>query len=279
MITLAVMPHPYFDTPRPAVFGHRGASGELPENTLAAFERALAEGADFLETDVHRSRDGRVVIAHDGDVSRMTEGQGRIEALDWSQLAGLDAGHGYSCDEGASFPERGKGHRMPLLEEAFAAFPEARFNIELKANDPALAADVVALVGALGRDDRTLLAAAEDDTMALLRAELSRTEARPAVGAALGDILGFIRSALDRTPPPAVSFAPMVLQVPPSFADQPLVTEAFVAHAHEHDLFVHVWTINDEAEMARLLELDVDAVMSDFPGRLRAVVDRHLANS
>lgn len=273
------MPHPYFDAPRPAVFGHRGASGELPENTLAAFERALAQGADFLETDIHRSRDGHIVVAHDGDVSRVCDGVGEIEALDWSELRGLDAGQGFTPDGGASFPERGKGHRMPLLEEVFATFPEARLNVELKSNDPALAVEVIALVKAHKREDRTLLAAAEDDTMASLRAALGESSVRPAVGASVGDILGFVRAAIDGKAPPAPPFAPMALQVPPGFANQPLVTPDFVRHAHAHDLFVHVWTINDEAEMARLLELDVDAVMSDFPGRLRAVTDRHLAST
>ncbi len=270
MIPLAPMPHPYFDAPRPAVFAHRGASGELPENTLAAFERALAQGADFLETDVHRTKDGRVVIAHDGDVSRVTDGQGEIEALNWDELSVLDAGYGFTRDHGATHPERGKGHGIPLLEEAFSSFPRARFNIELKTSDPALAADVVALVGAYDREERTLLAAGEDSAMSLLRDELARTGLAPALGAAVGDILAFVRSALDGVPPPP---GPMALQVPPDFAGRPLVTEEFVRHAHQHGLFVHVWTLNDEAEMHRLLDLDVDAVMSDFPARLRAVVD------
>jgi glycerophosphoryl diester phosphodiesterase len=273
------MPHPYFDAPRPAVFGHRGASGELPENTLAAFERALAHGADYLATDLHRPRDGQIVVGHDSDVSRVSDGRGEIEALDWSELGRLDAGHGFSPDGGVSFPERGKGHRMPLLDEVFATFPEARLNVELKSNHPALAGEVLDLIGAHQREDRTLLAAAEDDTMALLRDALGKSSTRPAVGASVGDILGFVRSALDGTAPPAHAFASMALQVPPSFANQPLVTAEFVQHAQAHGLFVHVWTINDEAEMARLLELDVDAVMSDFPGRLRAVTDRHLAKS
>lgn len=264
------MAHPYFDGPRPAVFGHRGASGELPENTVAAFERALAQGADYLETDIHRTRDGRIVVAHDSDVARMTDGSGHLESLSWSEVQHLDAGHGFSPDEGQTFPERGGPHRIPLLEEVFDRFPHARINLELKASDPMLAADTLALIREHDREERTLVAGAEDETLALLRAEIDRTGIAPAVGASVGDVLAFVRSALDGKAPPA---GPMVLQVPPDFGGQPLVTEAFVAHAHAHGLFVHVWTINDTTEMARLLDLNVDAVMSDFPGRLRAVVD------
>ena len=267
------MSHPYFDAPRPAVFGHRGASGELPENTLAAFARALEQGADYLETDVHRTRCGRVVVAHDGDVARMTNGRGTIEAMDWDELRQLDAGHRFSPDGTDTFPERGRGHRIPLLEEVFATFPAARLNIELKATDPALTESVVELVHRHGRADRTLLAAAEDDAMALLRRALATRDDGPAQGASVGDVLAFVRAALDRTAPPA---GPMALQVPPGFGGQPLVTPEFIEHAHAHDLFVHVWTVNDADEMSRLLDLGVDAVMSDFPGRLRAVVDERL---
>ena len=264
------MSHPYFDAPRPAVFGHRGASGELPENTLAAFARAVEQGADYLETDVHRTRCGRVVVAHDGDVARMTNGRGAIESLDWEELREFDAGYRFSPEGSSEFPERGRGHRIPLLEEVFATFPAVRFNVELKATDQALTDGVLELVRKYGRADRTLLAAAEDDAMALLRSALGTDDKGPAQGASVGDILAFVRAALDRTPPPA---GPMALQVPPEFGGRPLVTPEFVGHAHDHGLFVHVWTVNDEAEMARLLDLGVDAVMSDFPGRLRAVVD------
>ena len=93
---------------------------------------------------------------------------------------------------------------------------------------------------------------------------------RPALGAAVGDVVAFVRSAQAGEAPPTELVA---LQVPPAFAGQPLVTEAFVAHARAHDIHVHVWTINEEAEMARLLDLGVDGVMSDFPGRLRTLVD------
>jgi glycerophosphoryl diester phosphodiesterase len=93
------------------------------------------------------------------------------------------------------------------------------------------------------------------------------------MGASVGDVLGFVRAALAEGEPPA---EPMALQIPPRFGGRPLVTPELVAFAHRHDVQVHVWTVNEEAEMERLLDLGVDGVMSDFPGRLRAVVDARL---
>ncbi len=264
------MRHPYFDVPRPIVFGHRGASGEAPENTLPAFERALAEGAAILETDVHLTRDGEVVIAHDPDVSRTTNGVGRIAELRLAELASLDAGHRFSPDDGATHPYRGLGVRIPTLREAFRRLPTARFNIEVKENDPRLVAAVVGLVAEHERAHLTLLAGAEAETLAAVRFELERRGVATALGASVADVLGFVRAALGQGKAPE---GPMALQIPPTFAGQPLVTRALVEFAHSLDVQVHVWTINDETEMRKLLALDVDGIMSDFPGRLRAVVD------
>lgn len=264
------MRHPYFDVPRPIVFGHRGASGEAPENTLPAFERALAQGAQILETDVHVTRDGEIVIAHDDDVSRMTEGTGRIADLRFRQLAALDAGYRFSPDRDRSHPYRGRGIRIPALREVFRRLPETRFNIEVKVNDPRLVAGVVQLVAEHERAHLTLLAAAEEPTLAAVRSELARRGVAAAVGASVADVLAFVRAALGQGAAPK---EPMALQIPPSFAGQPLVTPALLDFAHRHDVQVHVWTINEEDEMRRLLALGVDGIMSDFPGRLRAVVD------
>jgi len=264
------MRHPYFDLPTPIVIGHRGASGELPENTLPAFERALSQGAAMLETDAHLSRDGEVVLSHDPRVDRTTDGSGAIAQHTLEELRRLDAGHRFTPDGGASFPHRGKGIRIPTLREAFQRFPGIRFNIEIKQNSPALIDATLRILAEAGRDEATLLAAAEDDTMSALRARLAESDLRPAMGAAAGDVVRFIRAAAEgRTPPPE----PMALQIPPSFAGNPLVTAELMEFAHRHDVQVHVWTINDEEEMRRLLDLGVDGVMSDFPALLRKVVD------
>lgn len=261
------MRHPFFDLDTPLVIGHRGAAGERPENTLPSFERALEQGAVVLETDVHLSCDGHVVIAHDPDVGRTTEGRGDVASLSLEELRGLDAGHRHTEDGG--HPWRNRGVRIPTLREAFEAFPDARFNIELKRCDPRLVEATLDAVEAFDRASLTLLAAAEDDTMRLLRERLRVRRLPVAMGASTGDVVGFVRAAQGGNEPPP---EPMALQIPEAFGGHPLATPELVAFAHARDVQVHVWTVNDPDAMHRLLELGVDGIVSDWPGRLRDVV-------
>ena len=125
------MLHPYFELPSPIVIGHRGAAGERPENTLAAFAHGLETGAEILESDLHLTRDGVVVMAHDETVDRTTEGSGPLREFSFAELSKLDAGYRFSADGGRTFPFRGQGLRIPTLEEGLKVFPGARFNLEL----------------------------------------------------------------------------------------------------------------------------------------------------
>jgi glycerophosphoryl diester phosphodiesterase len=261
--------HPFFDVPVPTVIGHRGAAGELPENTLASFERALARGAAILESDVHISRDGVLVLIHDDVLERTTNGSGRVADHTLAELRALDAGDRFSPASDGRFPYRNRGFRIPTLEEALKTFDAARFNLELKERRDDLIETTLALLRATGREETVLLAAADDALMVDLRARVRASGARVALGASAGDVLAFVRSALDGARPPP---GPMALQVPPGFGTTPLVTSEFVAHAHAHGLVVHVWTVNEPAEMDRLLDLGIDGIMSDFPGRVTEVV-------
>lgn len=262
------MRHPFFEIPTPIVIGHRGSSGEAPENTLPAFAKALEQGAAVLETDVHATADGVVVVYHDERVDRTTDGRGAIAELSAAELRRLDAGYRFSPD-GRGFPFRGRGLRISTLAEVFEAFPEARFNIEIKSDSAALVDGVVDAVAAAGREKRTLLTAGGNAAMARLRRRLAETGLAPAVGACAGDVLGFVKASLEGGEPPD---GPMALQIPPEFGGRPLVTPELVRFAHAHDVQVHVWTINDPAEMTRLLDLGVDGIVTDYPGRLRDLI-------
>jgi glycerophosphoryl diester phosphodiesterase len=263
------MRHPYFDLDTPLVIGHRGAAGDVPENTLASFRFALEAGAQILESDLHATRDGTVVMCHDGAVDRTTGGSGRIADLDLADLGRLDAGERFSRDGGATHPFRGRGLRIPSLRDAFAAFPEARFNLELKQPGRTLVDRTLELVAEFDRADRTLLTAADDASMALLRRRLREEGVGAAVGACTGDVVAFVRAAAEGTPPPP---EPMVLQIPAEFAGRPLVTPELVRAAHACDVQIHVWTVNEPDEMRRLLDLGVDGLVTDFPGRLAKLV-------
>jgi glycerophosphoryl diester phosphodiesterase len=263
------MRHPYFDVAVPTVIGHRGSAGDAPENTLPSFALGLESGAAILESDVHLTRDGVPVLLHDDIVDRTTDGSGRVAALSLAELRELDAGHRFSGDGGRTHPFRGRGLRVPTLEEALAAFPEARFNLELKEGLPGLVESCVALIGKSGSAERSLLTAADDALMRELRAEVARRGLPVALGASTGDVVAFLRCALERRRPDS---GPMALQVPAEFGGRPLVTREFVEFAHAHDVVVHVWTIDDPAEMRALLGLGVDGIVSDFPARLAQVI-------
>ncbi len=260
------MSHPFFAPPRPIAIGHRGCAGELPENTLASFERALADGAAVIESDVHQTRDGVPVLIHDPDVARTTDGRGAVDELDWKDLARLDAGHRFARPDGST-PFRGAGHRIPSLAEALDALPGARFNLELKHDAPGLVERTLALLREVGREETTLVTAGDDGLMQRLRRAVAESESRVALGASAGEVARFALAARNGAAPPP---GPMALQIPAGFGGRPLATPELVRAAREAGVYLHVWTINDPDEIEALLELGVDGIVSDFPARVVA---------
>ncbi len=270
------MKHPYLDLPTPIVIGHRGCAGEAPENTLAAFEAGLAAGAAILESDVHLTRDGEPVLIHDDAVDRVSGASGRIASLTLEELQRLDAGHRFSPDGGTSHPFRGRGLCIPTLREALEAFPGARFNLELKEDLPEIVERTVDVVTESKRDALTLLTAAEDELMRRLRNVLERRAPAIAQGACAADVLDFVSSARDGSAPRP---GPVALQIPAEFGGSPLATHELIEHAHIHGVQVHVWTINEPAEMTRLLDLGVDGIVTDHPGRLARLIEARRVRS
>ena len=258
----------YLHGPRPRLFAHRGASGRFPENTLDAFAAGLRDGADRLELDVHATADGEVVVIHDDTVDRTTDGTGAVRELSLAALRRLDVGHRFRAPDG-TFPCRGRGLAIPTLAELLTACPEAPLNIEVKQAAPPIEAAVLATLDRFGARDRTLLAAEDGTIMARIRG------AAPDVVTSFSapEVAEFVFRVRDDQlagyQPPGVA-----LQVPPAFRDVLIVTPEFMRAAHDHGLEVHVWTINEEAEMERLLDLGVDGLMTDFPARAAAVLKR-----
>lgn len=266
------MPHPFLAVPTPIVIGHRGAAGESPENTLASFRWALDAGAAILETDVHLTRDSEPVLIHDSEVSRVTESSGRVRDLDLESLQHLDAGYRFSPDGGDSHPERGAGHRVPTLREALEAFPDARFNLDLKEDVPGIVErtlEVVRSVRGTAGAARVLLVSADAELMERLRERAAATLPTAALGASGADVGRFARAAVADVSP---ELLPAALQIPPVFAGQPLITPELVRFAHRHDVHVHAWTINDADALNRMLDLGVDGIVSDFPARVAALI-------
>lgn len=226
---------------------------------MVAFQGAIDLGYKYIETDLHVSRDGKVVIFHDDTLERLTNGVGRFWDLEWETLRGLDTA--YHFDPAAGYPWRERGLRMPLLEEAVRTFPDAHFNLDLK--QPGIERAVAAEVRRLGIEDRVLIGSFYDLRVRRVRAAAGD---RVATAAGPGEVLRALASARARR---GVGGRFDALQVP-----ERIVTKSLVEAAHRGGKQVHVWTVNDPGAMQRLLDLGVDGIVSDRPDLLNEVVMR-----
>jgi glycerophosphoryl diester phosphodiesterase len=259
--------HPYLESRRPLLFAHRGGAGLWPENTLVAFEGALALGYQYVETDVHETRDGELVLFHDERVDRTTDGVGRVDAHSLAELKRLDAGYRFSLD-GKRFPQRGRGVRIPTLGEALALDPELRLNLEIKPRSDAVAEHVFRYLEQRDLSRRVLGASADQATGdAFRRLALGRYATSPGASGIVGFWLA-AKSGAHRF----MRFGYDALQVPVRQQGLEVVTPRFVEAAHAHGMQVHVWTVDDEYEMRRLIALGVDGLMTDRPDVLARVV-------
>jgi glycerophosphoryl diester phosphodiesterase len=240
----------------------------MPENTLEAFVAGVAAGADRLELDVHATADGVVVVIHDDTVDRTTDGTGLVRSLPVAVLQRLDAGWRFRAPDG-TWPFRDRGIRVPTLDQLLDACPDVPLNIEVKQQEPPIEPLVLATLDRHGARARTLLAAEHNDIMTRIRAAAPDLLTSASAPEAAEFVFRLRDGTIDAWQPAFVA-----LQVPPSYNDVPIVTPGSVQAAHARDVEVHVWTINDEAEMDRLLDLGVDALMSDFPSRAAAVLRR-----
>ncbi len=235
---------PYFDTPRPRVLAHRGLATAAPENSLLAFAHAIAVGVTHIETDVHVSADGVAVIAHDPDLDRVAGRAARVHDLTVAELAEVDLGD---------------GQHVPTLAETLAAFPETRFNIDLKTAGAVVPA--VAAVRDARAENRVLLASfSERRRRAALRLlpEVATSASGPRFAAAL--------LAASARFGPGVRGALRGLhavQIPATALGLDTVAPARLRAYQRAGVEVHVWTVNEEPEMRRLLDLGVDGLVTD----------------
>lgn len=263
--------HPFFEnSPDVLVIAHQGGDGLWPSNTMFAFERATEMGVDVLEMDVHRTADGVIVLSHDETVDRLTDGSGLIKEMTFEDLQALDAAHDWSeDDEGASFPFRGQGIQIPSLHQVFMAFPEMAMNIEIKQAEPSMVVEFCDLIRAHGKQEQVLVGSFHADTMRAFRRYCPEV-ATSGTEEEIRPYYVLNRLFLDAVyRPPAEAF-----QVPEYSGDLHVVTQRFVRGTRKHNVDVHVWTVNETADMQRLLDLGVDGIITDRPDRLLELVGR-----
>ncbi|MGI8641480.1 MAG: glycerophosphodiester phosphodiesterase [Pyrinomonadaceae bacterium] len=245
------------------VFAHRGGGGLIPENTLEAFIYSARMGVDVLELDVHLTADGTLVVHHDASVDRTTDGRGRVNELTLETIKKLDAGYIFSTDGGQTFPFRGKGVSVPTLREIFDALPEMTFNIEPKQHTPSIIAPLCSLIRERKMTDKTIVGSFNQTTIDDFR-RMCPEVATSASPSEVSRFLALSKAGL------AESYSPpmQALQVPENLGSLQVVSKDFVEAAHRRNLKVHVWTINETADMQRLIEMGVDGIMTDYPDRL-----------
>jgi glycerophosphoryl diester phosphodiesterase len=264
--------HPFFTARRPQVFAHRGGSALAPENTMTAFDRGLALGADGLELDVHLSRDGVVVVHHDRTLERTTNLAGPVAARTAGELARADAGYFFrpvskdplsgcdaQADPAADFPFRGRGINIPTLAGVLQKYRSAPILIELKVNRTEMARAVVEVVRQTDAIDRVCVGSFG---WRVLR-EVRRLEPAMATGAAREEVRWALYRSWCRWPAPRGKYDGY--QVPEWSGRTRVVSRRFVADAHAAGLAVQVWTVDGERDARRLLDWDVDALITDRP--------------
>ncbi len=238
---------------RPLLIAHRGASVDAPENTIAAFELALEQGADGLELDVHLSADGHPVVIHDFTLERTTDGAGPVSALRVRELKRLDAGGWHD--------RRFQGQRIQTLQEVLERFRDrTRFWLELKGGStlyPGLEERVVSTIEIYDVVDRVLVQSFDPGAIG----EVRTLNLQIRVGAVVA------QAPLDR----ALLVPGMVDAICPALA---VGSAGLIAEVRQAGLDCHVWTVNEPAQVDRLVGWGVSGIITDRPGALRARLDR-----
>lgn len=238
------MTKPYFDTALPRVFAHRGLATSVPENTLAAFSAAVELGVRYVETDVHGSKDGVAVVSHDPDLTRLAGIKSQVRDYTLAQLGAIELGAGQSFSS---------------LAEALDAFPETRFNIDVKSAD-AIQPTIDAIKATQAVDRVLVTSFSEERRIATVRG-------LPGVATSAGAkrfATALNAATFARTTALARALVDIdCVQVPTHYGPLRITTPPIIRRLHAAGVEVHVWTINDAATMHRLLDLGVDGIVTD----------------
>ena len=244
----------FLDHPGPIPFAHRGGASTWPENTMPAFQGAIDLGFRYIETDVHLTADGVLVAFHDDRLDRVTDRVGIISELDYAEVA--------KARVDGTEP-------IALFEDVLAAWPDLRLNIDPKSD--AAVEPLAAALKAANAIDRVCIGAFSDRRLDAIRGICG-----PDLCTSMGPrrVARLVAAAKGLGRPRFVEGA---AQVPTKQSNVPIVTPGFVAGAHRLGVEVHVWTIDDPAEMHRLLDLGVDGIMTDQPAVLKRVLEEREA--
>ncbi len=261
----------YANIPRPLVIAHQGGDGLWPGDTMYAFEQAVEIGADVLEMDAHITGDNHIVLMHDEEVDRTTDGTGLIEELTLAELKQLDAAYRWSKDGGKTFPYRGQGIQVPTLDELFQKFPQMRYVIEIKLTQNPIDKPLCDLIRKHNMQDKVMVASFHDEAMQNFREtcpEIATSASRGEVTrfVLLGKVFlsGFIAPQYQSIQPP---------YDPGESMNIPIMTRRFIREAHAKNIKVEPWTVNDPALMKQYIQWGVGGIMTDRPDLMIQVLE------
>lgn len=275
----------------PLNYAHRGGVIDFPENTLYAYKEVAAAGADVLEMDVYQTADNQLVVIHDRDVDRTTDGSGRIVDLSLAQLKRLDAAYWFVAGEGTPHDAdvnayalrgiatgdqippagyRAEDFRIPTLEEVLQAFPNHRLNIELKLDLDGMGdyeAQLAQLLRRYGRAEDLIVVSFDDDVVKRFKLQAPCVHTAVPTQQATELVIQSLGGTIPQVP------EHVAFQVPRERSGIEVVSGEFVDEAHAVGLAVQVFTINDCQAMLELIELEVDAIMTDRPLLLESLLN------
>jgi glycerophosphoryl diester phosphodiesterase len=243
------------------LYAHRGAAAEEPENTLPSFQRAASYGVHALEMDVHMTKDGVVVVAHDTDGQRMCRQSRAIKHTSYADLKAWDAGWGF-VDLDGNRPFADKGYRIPQFADVLDHFPDLLINVDLKQKAPSMVSAVLKIVRDAGAQERVILASFSQATLLHLRYRGYKGITAMGVAEVAGAIYG--PSFIVRRLP----YRGLAAQIPTRAGKRLLATPKNIARIQKVGARVDFWTINDPEEAQSLLAMGADGIMTDDPKAL-----------
>jgi glycerophosphoryl diester phosphodiesterase len=255
-----------FRSARPLVIPHGGGDGLFPENTMLAFTKTMAMGADVVDVDVSRSKDGVLVAFHDPTLTRITGQPGRVRDMTIAQLQKLDAG--WSFVKGNTHPFRGKGVKIPSLESIIQRFPSALLSLDLKDESTAMNQPLCDLLTRFDRTDDVFVGSNNDAQILQFR-QLCPTVR---TSATMVDVYANRDARASNDP----NFVPAVTidQPPYRIGTRTLVDKESLAWAHSHGVAILTWVVNEPKDMEHLIDIGVDGIYTSYPDRLIAILKK-----
>ena len=259
----------YFDCPCPQILAHQGSSKELPPNTIEAYQLALDQGADIIELDIWRAKDGTWVVIHDKNLLRITGVNKDVTKLRYDEIALLDAGYNFP-DSSGNYIYRNKGYRIPSLEQVFKRFNDEKINIEIKGNSKTGLRDLSDLIKKYKMDKMILVVSSSYKVIKKFR---KITENKIATAASRSDIKRMIYFKIF----PGYEYNFKAFQLPfysRKVKKYGMINKDWIEKMQANDLVIHYWTIDNSEDVEEAIAIGANGIITNTPKTVFNVLER-----